>query len=63
MSEERNYPVPVIEETLARHHRDAKAMRDAPWMAEVIELIMREAGAVPAATQRVDTIPAYLYPH
>lgn len=63
MSEERNYPVAVIEQALDRHHRDAKAMRDAPWMAEVIELIMHEAASVPTPEQRVDTIPAYLYPH
>lgn len=63
MSEERNYPVAVIGQALDRHHRDAKAMREAPWMAEVIELIRREAASVPAPEQRVDTIPAYLYPH
>lgn len=63
MSEERNYPVAVIEQALDRHYQDAKAMREAPWMAEVIELIMHEAASVPAPEQRVDTIPAYLYPH
>ncbi|HQT15756.1 MAG: hypothetical protein B7Y08_29730 [Rhodospirillales bacterium 24-66-33] len=63
MSEERTYGVAVIAETLERHLRDAKAMRGTPWMAEVVDLLMREAAFVPAPVQRTDTIPTYLYPH
>ena len=63
MSEERNYPVAVIQETLDRHLQDAKAMRDAAWMAKVVALLVREVASVPAPVQRTDTIPAYLYPH
>ena len=63
MSEERTYPVAVIQEALERHLQDAKAARGGAWMAQVIDLLSREAAAVPAPVEPPDTIPAYIYPH
>lgn len=63
MSEERNYPVTAIQEALQRHLEDAKAAQDREWMADVIALLIREAGAVPRPVERADVLPDYIYPH
>lgn len=63
MSEERNYPISVIQEALERHLQDAKAAKGAGWMVEVVNLLKREAVTVPPPVERADTIPEYIYPH
>lgn len=63
MSEERNYPVSIIQEALERHLQDAKAAKGTGWMVQVVDLLRREAASVPAPVERTDTIPAYIYPH
>jgi hypothetical protein len=63
MSEERDYPIAVIRRELERHLEDAKAAKAAPWMIEVIALLVKEAAAVPAPAERSETIPTYIYPH
>lgn len=63
MSEERTYPIEIIREQLARHQRDAWAVGAIEWLAEIIDLLAKEAATVPPPEQRVESIPKYIYPH
>lgn len=63
MSEERTYPIEIIREQLARHQRDTRAAGAIEWLAEVIDILAKEAATVPAPEQRVESIPKYIYPH
>ena len=63
MTQDRNYPIPVIQERLARHGQDLKAIDGMEWLAQAVELLRTEAAAVPPPVERVDTIPEYIYPH
>ncbi len=63
MSEERDYPPTVLQHELRRYLEEAKAAKAAPWMIEVVALLMKEAAVVPAPAERSETIPTYIYPH
>ncbi|MDP1965604.1 MAG: hypothetical protein Q8K93_25775 [Reyranella sp.] len=63
MSEERNYPIFVIQEALERHLQDSNAARGGGWMVQVMDLLKRGAATVPPPVERTDTIPKYIYPH
>ncbi len=63
MSEERSYPIEVIREQLGSHQRDAEAAQGTEWLGQVMEILRREALAVPAPLEREDAIPKYIYPH
>ena len=62
MSNDRTYPTPVIQEQLARHGQDL-SVAGMEWLAQVVELLRIEAGAVPPPVERIDTVPEYIYPH
>lgn len=63
MSEERNYPVPVIQEALQRHLEDAGAVAGEEWLVDVLALLTKEAAIVPPPVERADAIQDYIYPH
>jgi len=63
MSEERDYPITVIQQSLERHEGDAQAVKGLAWLADVVRLLKHETAVVPAPIEQVDTIPEYIYPH
>lgn len=63
MSDERDYPVAMIQEALGRHQKDARAVKGLGWLAEAVGLLKQETAVVPPLEERVDSIPEYIYPH
>ncbi len=62
MSEERNYPVTILQQALQRHLDDAQAAGHG-WLVDVVALLIKEAALVPAPETRTETLPDYIYPH
>lgn len=63
MSDEREYPVAVIQEAIRRHQADVQAVGGLGWLAEVVGLLRQETAVVPPLEERLDSIPEYIYPH
>lgn len=62
MSEDWDHPTDVIRAQLDRHLADA-ATDDAPWLAQVIEILRDHVAMIPPPVEHVDSIPEYIYPH
>jgi hypothetical protein len=63
VTQDRNYPIAVIQDRLAQHGQDLESIAAVRWLAEVVELLRTEADTVPPPVERIDTIPEYIYPH